>query len=340
MRIAILTSGGDAPGMNAAIRAVTRTSIYEGIEVFGIKGGYEGLIDAKFEKLIESSVADIIQRGGTVLSTSRSERFITKEGLEKAISSLKIFEIDALIVLGGDGSLHGAKILKEHGINVIGIPCSIDNDLAYTDYTIGFMTAVETVTEAVSHIRDTTEALGRANVVEVMGRNCGDIALYSGVSSGAESIIVPEIPLDINEIAEKAIMGKNRGKKHHIIIMSEGCGSAFDFAKEFEKLTGIDTRVTVLGYIQRGGTPSISDRILASELGYLAVKEAKKRNSLALGYKDGKVIKMSFDEIFNVKKVFRKDLLEILKTVSIWGDLWKRQKLLPQLDLPVKVKKY
>lgn len=339
MRIAILTSGGDAPGMNAAIRAVTRTSIYEGIEVFGIKGGYEGLIDAKFEKLIESSVADIIQRGGTVLSTSRSERFITKEGLEKAISSLKIFEIDALIVLGGDGSLHGAKILKEHGINVIGIPCSIDNDLAYTDYTIGFMTAVETVTEAVSHIRDTTEALGRANVVEVMGRNCGDIALYSGVSSGAESIIVPEIPLDINEIAEKAIIGKNRGKKHHIIIMSEGCGSAFDFAKEFEKLTGIDTRVTVLGYIQRGGTPSIADRILASELGYLAVKEAKKGNSLALGYKDGKVIKMSFDEIFNVKKVFRKDLLEILKTVSIWGDLWKRQKLLPQLDLPVKVKK-
>lgn len=325
--------------MNAAIRAVTRTSIYEGIEVFGIKGGYEGLIDAKFEKLIESSVADIIQRGGTVLSTSRSERFITKEGLEKAISSLKIFEIDALIVLGGDGSLHGAKILKEHGINVIGIPCSIDNDLAYTDYTIGFMTAVETVTEAVSHIRDTTEALGRANVVEVMGRNCGDIALYSGVSSGAESIIVPEIPLDINEIAEKAIIGKNRGKKHHIIIMSEGCGSAFDFAKEFEKLTGIDTRVTVLGYIQRGGTPSIADRILASELGYLAVKEAKKGNSLALGYKDGKVIKMSFDEIFNVKKVFRKDLLEILKTVSIWGDLWKRQKLLPQLDLPVKVKK-
>lgn len=327
MRIAILTSGGDAPGMNAAIRAVTRTSIYEGIEVFGIKGGYEGLIDAKFEKLIESSVADIIQRGGTILSTSRSERFMTEEGLEKAISSLKIFEIDALIVLGGDGSLHGAKILKEHGINVIGIPCSIDNDLAYTDYTIGFMTAVETVTEAVSHIRDTTEALGRANVVEVMGRNCGDIALYSGVSSGAESIIVPEIPLDINEIAEKAIMGKNRGKKHHIIIMSEGCGSAFDFAKEFEKLTGIDTRVTVLGYIQRGGTPSIADRILASELGYLAVKEAKKGNSLALGYKDGKVIKMSFDEIFNVKKVFRKDLLEILKTVSIWGDLWKRQKL-------------
>ena len=208
MRIAILTSGGDAPGMNAAIRAVTRTSIYEGIEVFGIKGGYEGLIDAKFEKLIQSSVADIIQRGGTILSTSRSERFMTEEGLEKAISSLKIFEIDALIVLGGDGSLHGAKILKEHGINVIGIPCSIDNDLAYTDYTIGFMTAVETVTEAVSHIRDTTEALGRANVVEVMGRNCGDIALYSGVSSGAESIIVPEIPLDINEIAEKAIMAR------------------------------------------------------------------------------------------------------------------------------------
>ena len=327
MRIAILTSGGDAPGMNGAIRAVVRTCIYEGIEVFGINGGYEGLIDGKFEKLNLSSVADIIQRGGTILSTSRSERFMTEEGFKKALTSIEVFEIDVLIVLGGDGTLRGAKKLCDHGINVIGIPCSIDNDLAYTDFTIGFMTAVETVTEAVSHIRDTTEAHGRANVVEVMGRECGDIALYSGVSSGAESILIPEIETNINEIAEKAIMCKNRGKRHHIIIMAEGCGNAFDFAEKFEKLTDIDTKVTVLGYIQRGGAPSVFDRILSSELGYLAVREAKKENSVALGVKNGSVIKMEYDEIFKCKKVFRHDLLDILKTVSIWGVKWKKQKL-------------
>ncbi|MBU5668256.1 6-phosphofructokinase [Peptoniphilus sp. MSJ-1] len=317
MRIAILTSGGDAPGMNATIRAVVRTCIFEGIEVYGIMGGYEGLIDAKFEKLIEASVADIIQRGGTILSTTRSERFQTDEGFEKALNSLKIFEIDALIVLGGDGSLRGAKKLCEAGINVVGIPCSIDNDMGYTDYTIGFMTAVRTVTEAISNIRDTTEAHGRANVVEVMGRECGDIALFSGVSSGAESIIVPEFPMNINEIAEKALVGKNRGKRHHIIIMAEGCGSAFEFAKEFEKLTGIDTRVTVLGYIQRGGAPSIFDRILASEFGYHAVYFAKDKKSGALGSVKGKIIMESFEDVFNIKKKFRQDLLEILKTVSI-----------------------
>lgn len=317
MRIAILTSGGDAPGMNAAIRAVVRSAIYNEIEVYGVYEGYDGLIDAKFEKMIESSVADIIQRGGTILRTSRSSRFMTKEGFEKAVNSLKIFEIDVLITLGGDGTLRGAKKLKEAGINVIGIPCSIDNDLAYTDYTIGFMTAVKTVTEAVSNIRDTTESHGRANVVEVMGRSCGDIALYSGVSSGAESIIIPEKEFNINEIAEKALIGKNRGKKHHIILMAEGRGSAFDFAKEFENLTGIDTKVTVLGYLQRGGAPSIFDRILASQMGYKAVEEACHLHSCAIGTNEGHIRAMSFSDIFEVKKVFRDDLLEILKTVSI-----------------------
>lgn len=317
MRIAILTSGGDAPGMNACIRAVVRTAIYKNIEVYGIYEGYEGLIDAKFEKMIESSVADIIHRGGTFLRTSRSERFMTDVGFEKAINSLKIFEIDALIVCGGDGTLKGAKKLKDAGINVIGIPCSIDNDLPYTDYTIGFMTAVETVTEAVSNIRDTTESHGRANVVEVMGRSCGDIALFSGVSSGAESIIIPEMEININEIAEKALMGKNRGKRHHIIIMAEGRGSAFDFASDFEKLTGIDTKVTVLGYLQRGGAPSIFDRILASEMGFKAVEEAENMNSCAIGTTDGHIRARSFDDIFDVKKEFRKDLLEIMKVISI-----------------------
>ncbi|MGI5948709.1 ATP-dependent 6-phosphofructokinase [Peptoniphilus sp.] len=317
MRIAILTSGGDAPGMNAAIRAVVRSAIYKDIEVYGIYEGYEGLIDAKFEKMVEASVADIIQRGGTILRTSRSERFMTEEGFQKALNSLKIFEIDVLIACGGDGTLRGAKKLSEAGVNVIGIPCSIDNDLAYTDYTIGFMTAVKTVTEAVSNIRDTTESHGRANVVEVMGRSCGDIALYSGVSSGAESIIIPEKEFNINEIAEKALIGKNRGKRHHIILMAEGRGSAFDFAKDFENLTGIDTKVTVLGYLQRGGAPSIFDRILASEMGYRAVEEAEHLNSSAIATNDGHIRTMPFEEIYEMKKEFRDDLLEILKTVSI-----------------------
>lgn len=318
MKIGILTSGGDAPGMNAAIRSIVRTCIYNDSEAYGIYGGFEGLIDGNIKQLVESSVADIIQRGGTILGTSRSERFKTEEGFQKALKVIEIFQLDGIIVCGGDGSLKGALELAKGGIPVAGIPVSIDNDLAFTDYTIGFCTAVQTVTAAISNIRDTTEAHGRANVVEVMGRDCGDIALYSGLAGGAESIIVPEQKLDYDEIARRAVLGKNRGKKHHIIVMAEGAGSAYDFAETFQEMTGIDTRVTILGYIQRGGSPSIYDRIMASEMGYQAVEELLNgKKNFAVGIKNSKVFTQNLDAIFHEKKKFNDYFLKILKTISI-----------------------
>ncbi|EFI42027.1 ATP-dependent 6-phosphofructokinase [Peptoniphilus sp. oral taxon 386] len=317
-RIAILTSGGDAPGMNAVIRAVVRSAIYMGYEVYGVKNGYEGLIDGDIVQLIESSVADIIQRGGTILGTSRSKRFETDEGLDKAVNILEVFGIDKLIVAGGDGSLRGALALAGRGIDVIGIPLSIDNDLGYTDYTIGFFTAIDTVTHAISNIRDTTEAHGRANIVEVMGRNCGDIALYSGLSGGAESIIVPERKFDMEEISKKAILGKNRGKRHHIIILAEGAGDAYKIAEEFEKLTGIDTRVTILGYIQRGGNPNVVDRIMGAAMGNAAVEYIiSNSGAYAVGICSGKIEIFNLEIALNIKKEFKDDLSDILKKISI-----------------------
>lgn len=318
MKIGILTSGGDAPGMNPLIRAVVRSGIYYKHKIYGIENGFEGLIDGKVRELNESSVADIIQRGGTFLGTSRSDRFTTVEGLKKALNVLEIFNIDYLIVCGGDGSLRGALRLKKFGVKVIGIPVSIDNDLAYTEYTIGFMTCLETLIDVISKIRDTTESHSRANVIEVMGRNCGDIALYAGIAGGAENIIIPESPTDIDEIAKKALMGKNRGKKHHIILIAEAMGDPFNFAKKFEELTGIDTKVTIPGYIQRGGSPCVFDRILASQMGLRAIEEINKKNEgLAIGYQKEKIISLAIEEIFDKKKEFSYDLLRMLKIISI-----------------------
>lgn len=317
-RVAIITSGGDAPGMNAVIRSVVRTAIFNEAEIYGVYGGFEGLIDGKLKKLNASSVANIIAKGGTILGTSRSERFRTEEGFEKALQVLEVFGIDRVIVAGGDGSLRGALELAKAGINVVGIPLSIDNDLGYTDFTIGFFTAVETVTDAVSKIRDTTEAHGRANIVEVMGRNCGDIALYSGIAIGAESIVIPEKEQYIDEIVKKAIVTRNRGKKYHIIIFSEGAGNSSDFAKEFERLTGIETKVTVLGYIQRGGRPNIVDRMLASMIGSKAVNEVLREDaSFAIGYTGGEVRVFDLEEALNIKKEFRENVKDVLQTISI-----------------------
>lgn len=317
MNIAILTSGGDAPGMNAAIRSVVRSAIFNGLNVYGIYGGYEGLINGKLEKLEVSSVADIIQKGGTILGTSRSKRFETEEGVEAAINILKVYEIDMVVVLGGDGSAKGAFELEKKGIKTAVIPCSIDNDMGYTDYTIGFFTAVGTATDAISKIRDTTDAHGRANVVEVMGRSCGDIALYAGISGGAESIIVPEIDETIEEVSRKMITGKNRGKRHHIILVAEGAGEGHKVAKELEKITGIETRVTILGYIQRGGSPSPVDRILASAMGSHAVEMLLKNKSVAVGIRDGKIFSEPIGTALRKKKSFDKNLFEIMKMVSI-----------------------
>lgn len=317
-RIAILTSGGDAPGMNAAIRAVVRSALYKGWTVYGIDGGYQGLIEARLEELTLSSVADIVHRGGTILGTSRSEEFQTEEGRKKALNVLKIYEIDALVVLGGDGSFRGAATLQKEGIAVIGIPCTIDNDLGYTTYTIGFFTAVATATEAISKIRDTTSSHGRANVVEVMGRSCGDLALYAGLAGGAENIIIPEKDFSIEALAKKALEGKKRGKRHHIIVLAEGVGKPYEVARKLEELTGIDTKVTILGYIQRGGAPNVLDRIIATNMGFEAVERLEKGESgLALGYKDEEVFGMDLLEAVSVEKEFHERLYDILKVVSI-----------------------
>lgn len=316
--IGVLTSGGDAPGMNAAIRAVVRTGIYEGFKIIGIRQGFKGLMRGDIEEMKLSSVADIIQRGGTKLRSARSEEFMTEEGFERALNILRIFEIDGLIVLGGDGTLKGARRLSKSGIPVIGIPCTIDNDCGHTDFTIGFATAVETVLDAISKIRDTSTSHGRANVIEVMGRNCGDIALYSGLAGGAESIILPEMPMSIDEISKRALQGKNRGKLHHIIILAEGVGNAYEISDEIYKKTGIDTRVTTLGYIQRGGTPSLMDRMIASEMGYKAIKLFEKGEfNKALGIKDNEVIALDIDEALKQEKKFNEELFKIAKVLSI-----------------------
>lgn len=316
--IGVLTSGGDAPGMNAAIRAVVRTGIYNNFRIMGIRQGYSGLINGEIDDMNLSSVADIIHRGGTMLRSARSDEFKTEEGFKKALNVLDVFGIDGLVVLGGDGTLKGAKELSNAGIPTIGIPCTIDNDCGYSDFTIGFYTAVETVVDAISKIRDTSTSHGRANVIEVMGRNCGDIALYSGLAGGAESIIIPEVALDIDEVAKRALQGKNRGKLHHIIVLAEGVGNAYDISKLIVDKTGIDTRVTILGYIQRGGTPTSFDRIIASKMGNKAIELLKEgKSGRALGIKCNNIIDLEINEALSIEKSFDLEMYNTAKTLSI-----------------------
>ncbi len=316
--IGVLTSGGDAPGMNAAIRAVVRAGIFNDFRMMGIRQGYSGLINGEIDDMNLSSVADIIHRGGTMLRSARSDEFKTKEGFKKAINVLNVFGIDGLVVLGGDGTLQGARELSNAGIPTIGIPCTIDNDCGFTDFTIGFFTAVETVVDAISKIRDTSTSHGRANVIEVMGRHCGDIALYAGLAGGAESIIVPEVEFNIDEVCKKAIQGKNRGKLHHIIVLAEGVGNAYDVSKSIEEKTGIDTRVTILGYIQRGGNPTSYDRIIASEMGSKAIELLKEgKSGRALGIKCNQIIDMDINEALQIKKEFNIEMYNTAKILSI-----------------------
>lgn len=317
-KIAVLTSGGDAPGMNAAIRAVVRTGIYNGIEVYGVNMGYSGLLEGNIKKMELSSVADIIHRGGTILGTARSDEFETKAGQQKAKNILKDIGIEGLVVIGGDGSFRGLLELAKLGIKVIGIPATIDNDMGYTDFTIGFMTAAETVADAISKLRDTSSAHGRANVVEVMGRDCGDIALYSGLAGGAETIFVPEVNVDYKDFIEKAMQGKRRGKRHHIIVVAEGSANTFELCKMLEEETGIETRVTVLGHVQRGGTPTVFDRIWASRMGYVAVNSLMVGDSgFALGIRCNELVKTEIEKAVNIKKIFNKEILEIAEILSI-----------------------
>lgn len=317
-RIGVLSSGGDAPGMNAAIRSVVRTAIYNGDVIFGIMDGYKGLMEGRLEEWNVSSVADIIHRGGTVLKTSRSEEFKTEEGQKRAMNVADVYDLDALIVLGGDGSARGAIELSNRGLKTFVIPCTIDNDLGYTDYTIGFMTAVENVVDAISKIRDTSGSHGRANVIEVMGRHCGDIAIYAGLAGGAESFIIPEMPYDLDSICQKVLKGKERDKRHHIIVLSEGVGNAYDIAEKVQEKTGVDTKVSILGYLQRGGTPSSFDRILASQMGSRAVELVDSgSNSRAIGVRDNKIFDLKVEEALTVPKRLDGEMYGLLQRLSI-----------------------
>lgn len=291
-KIGILTSGGDAPGMNAAIRAIVRKSIYHGIEVFGVKNGFQGLIDGNIDKMEIGSVGDIIQRGGTMLFSARCDAFKTIDGQEKGIAQLKKYGIEGLIVIGGDGSFQGAQKLTENGFPCIGVPATIDNDIAGTDFTIGFDTALNTVIEAIDKIRDTATSHERTYVIEVMGRNAGDLALWSGLADGAESILIPEQPSNFEDVIERLRRGHERGKRHSIIILAEGVGSGIDFGKRIQEATDLETRVSVLGHLQRGGSPTASDRVLASRLGAKAV-------DLLLGGTAGKMVGLENNQLVN-----------------------------------------
>ncbi len=317
-KIGVLTSGGDAPGMNAAIRAVVRYSIYNNVNVLGIKDGFRGLVEGDSIEMNLSSVADIIHRGGTVLGSARSTAFRGVEGFDKALKNIKYLGIDGIVAIGGDGTFRGANELGKAGIPVIGIPGTIDNDLPYTEYTLGFFTALTTVLESVEKIRDTSSSHSRTNVIQVMGRNCGDIALYAGLAGGAEIVIIPEVEYNIDEVCDKIMQGRARGKKHSIIILAEGAGDAKDISETIEGKTGISTRYSVLGYTQRGGTPSAFDRLMGSRMGAkaaeLLIGSVKNR---ALGVRGSEIFDMDIDEALSIEKKFDETTYELTKILSI-----------------------
>lgn len=315
--IGILTSGGDAPGMNSAIRAAVRTALNNGMRIKGIRNGFDGLMQGDIYEMNVSSVADIIHKGGTILGTARSLEFKEAEGQKRGAQILADYGIEGLIVIGGDGSFKGAKALSDLGIKTVAIPGTIDNDMGYTDFTLGFFTAIETVSEAVGKLRDTSSSHGRAVVIEVMGRNCGDLALYSGLAGGAESIIVPEHEFSLNEIIEKMEHGRKRGKLHHLITLAEGVGDPYSIATELEEKTGIETKVTVLGHVQRGGSPSAVDRLLGSTMGARAVELLlEERTDLAIGFVDGGLIEVSIDEAVSKKSQFDENLYALANNLS------------------------
>jgi len=318
-KIGILTSGGDAPGMNAAIRAIVRTAMYHNLQVFGIMRGYEGLIAADFHEMTARSVADIIHRGGTILRTARCEDMMTDIGPDKAAQVCNVLALDALIVIGGDGSLNGAAKLAKRGVNVYGIPATIDLDLSCTEYTIGFDTAVNTGMDAVNKIRDTSSSHERCSVVEVMGRNCGQIALWIGMSGGAEEVMIPELK-EINEeaVIRQIMENRGKGKHHNLILVAEGVGNSEDLARKIESVTGIETRATILGHLQRGGIPTALDRVHAGMMGYLAVElfmeGAKNRVTVV---KNGKYDNMDIFEALEEHKPYDHKTFEIIKILSI-----------------------
>lgn len=317
-KIGVLTSGGDAPGMNAAVRAVVRSAIYRGVEVYGVYHGYKGLITGNIKKLEVSDVGDIVQRGGTILYTARCEEFKTEEGRAIAIEQLKKFGIEGLVVIGGDGSFMGGVKLTQLGFPTIGIPGTIDNDIPETDFTLGFDTALNTIIDAIDKIRDTATSHERRFIIEVMGRGCGDLAMWAGLADGAESILIPETKEDLDTIVERLNRGIERGKKHNIIIVAEGVGSADEVAKAIKAKANMDTRVTVLGHVQRGGAPTAFDRVLGARMGNKAVElllEGEKGKMIAI--QNNKIVAHDILDLLTKKHEFNKDLYQLAKELSI-----------------------
>lgn len=326
--IGIVTSGGDAPGMNAAVRAITRVSNKLGMDVFGIYHGYAGLIEDEIIRLDTRKVGDILHRGGTILKTARSPEFMTEAGQAKAVANIKKYGMQGLAIIGGDGSFRGALALQKHGIRVVGIPGTIDNDIPCTDYTIGFDTAVNTIVDSVNKIRDTATSHERTFVVEVMGKNCGDLALSSGLAGGAEVILIPEIEPDYDAVCKKVQKSHDQAKSHAVVIVAEGVGgdpkdrgvydsSAFRVANYINEKTNIETRVTILGHIQRGGSPTVNDRLLASRLGAEAAKALyEKDTGKMVATKDGKIVRVDLEYALTQKKTVKEEFIELANLLA------------------------
>ncbi len=318
-KIAVLTSGGDAPGMNAAVRAVVRSAIAKGMDVYGVYRGYNGLLNGDVEQMNLRSVSDIIGNGGTMLYTARSEEFRTLEGQKKAAKHCNELGITGVVVIGGDGSFAGARALTNAGVNCIGVPGTIDNDIACSEYTIGFDTAMNTAIQMIDKIRDTAQSHDRCSVVEVMGRRCGDIALQVGIACGATAILVPEVNYDIEkDVIARIIDTQKTGKQHFVVIVAEGVGGVNDLAKYIERRLGIETRATILGHVQRGGSPTVRDRVVASMMGNRAVELlAQGLGNRVVAMRDGKIVDFDITEALDMPRVFDKELYEIAKTISI-----------------------
>ncbi len=317
--IGVLTSGGDAPGMNAAIRAVVRVGVYYGLRVFGIKRGYNGLINGEMQEMTARSVSETIQRGGTILQTARCLEFKTEAGVKKACGIAKVFGLDGLIVIGGDGSFRGARDLSRNGLPTIAMPGTIDNDIDCSEYTVGFDTCLNTVMEAVDKIRDTATSHERCSIIEVMGRNAGYIAMNAGIACGAEIILVPERKWNFDEDVLRTVLeSKSRGKKHSIIIVAEGIGGVLEMAKEIEEKTGIESRATILGHVQRGGSPTVRDRVVASKMGARSVElllEGKSNRIVCM--QNNKIVDVDIEEGLAMKKHLPDELAELAKKLTV-----------------------
>ena len=303
-RIGVLTSGGDAPGMNPCVRAVVRTALYHGIECYGIRRGYNGLISGDVIRLDEKNIAHIINRGGTILYTARSTEFMTEQGQMKAASTCRFLGLDGIVAIGGDGTFRGASSLSKHGINVICIPATIDNDICCTNYSIGFDTAANTAIECIDKLRDTMQSHERCSVVEIMGRNAGYLAMYVGLAVGATAVLVPEKPIDFqNDVIEKIRQARLNGFTHYMIVVAEGAGSASEIAARIKEAIDLDPRVTVLGHIQRGGCPTGRDRVNATKMGYMAVEMLLSgRNNRIICIHDGRLTDVDISEGLSMKR--------------------------------------